>query len=291
MGLDIDIEQEQAQRWARAEAAITANRQRGHCQLCGRSWTAEQSAAVCGWCGKSSKRVASQRKGRSEPRKRPIQHRDTPLGLGYADIAPQGGWIATEKGFLWGEWQWATYYRIGVRFAMKALSGEKDDLLHTIMEALAVVHRRKLSTGQDFTEPAMYRTAEHVKDWYWHKHYAYNNGLDCRHCTKEQRGKCRWNWGHTDWAYCDCHRAIQLESINQQAVDEEGNPTELIELIADDNATDLDEWLDIKIFLIGAPIRLKAIVKKRKDGETLTGAERKYLAKLRKRQQLSLVKG
>ena len=71
----------------------------------------------------------------------------------------------------------------------------------------------------------------------------------------------------------------------------EGSITELAELIADDKALNLAEWIDARTFLIGAPIRLKAIAVKRSKGEALTGAERFYLAKLRKRHQLSLARG
>ena len=76
--------------------------------------------------------------------------------------------------------------------------------------------------------------------------------------------------------------------MNQPVTDQEGNLTELADLIADDKALDLPEWVDARTFLIGAPIRLKAIAQKRVKGEKLTGAERFYLAKLRRRQQLSL---
>ncbi len=182
-----------------------------------------------------------------------------------------------------------TYYTVAMRFAHKALTDEKDDLLHSIIEGLAKVANHKANKGEDFSEPAMYRTAEHIKDWYWYRHYAYNNGLDCRHCSKEQQAKCRWNWGHSDWAYCDCHRAIQLESINQPVIDSEGNMTELAELIADDKALDLPEWIDARTFLIGAPIRLKAIAQKRVKGNKLTGAEKEYLRRLRKKRQIALV--
>ena len=73
-------------------------------------------------------------------------------------------------------------------------------------------------------------------------------------------------------------------------MDGEGNITELAELIADDNALDLEEWLDAKTFLIGAPIRLKQIARKLNNKvEALTGAERKYLCKLRGKTQKTLV--
>ncbi len=216
------------------------------------------------------------RKPRPEPQKRSRKAISQPgLGEGY-EALPE---------------PYRTYYKIAIRFAPKAVSGEKDDLLHTIIEALAKVGQGKAGKGEQFSEAAMHRTAEHVKDWYWYRRYAYHNGLDCRHCTKEQKAKCRYNWAHSDWAYADCHRAVHLESLNQPITDENGNTTELAELIADDKALDLIEWVDCRTFLIGAPIRLKAIAMKRSKGETLTGAERKYLHKLRQRHQLSLSGG
>jgi hypothetical protein len=167
------------------------------------------------------------------------------------------------------------------------LIDEREDLLHDIIMGLAKTGQTLAARGQQFTEIAQIRTAEHIKDHYWYKHYAYHNGLDCQHCSKAQRARCRVNWAYSDWAYHDCHRAVTLESINKPIIDGEGNITELAELIADDKALDLEEWLDAKTFLIGAPIRLKTLAMKKNRGGELTGAERKYLAKLRKRYQLS----
>ena len=159
-----------------------------------------------------------------------------------------------------------------------------QDLLHDIIEGLARVAEHKT-----LTEPAMYRIAEHIKDHYWYRHYSYTNGLDCSHCSKAQRAKCRYNWGHSDWAYCDCHRAITLESINQPIIDSEGNTTEFAELIADDKALDLEEWQDAKTFLIGAPIRLKQIARQKAKGETLTNAQMICLSRFRKKEQQRLL--
>jgi len=181
-----------------------------------------------------------------------------------------------------------TYYKVALRFAHKALLYEREDLLHDIIEGLARLAKRKAVTGQDFSQAAMYRIAEHIKDHYWYKHYAYHNGLDCQHCSKEQRAKCRANWAYSDWAYYDCRRAVTLESINKPIIDSEGNITELAELIADDKALDLEEWLDAKTFLIGAPIRLKQIARKLNKGEALACPERNYLSRLRKKRQLVL---
>jgi hypothetical protein len=184
-----------------------------------------------------------------------------------------------------------SYYRVALRFAHKALLDEREDLLHDIIEGLARVAERKAATGQDFSQAAMYRIAEHIKDHYWYKHYAYHNGLDCQHCSRAQRARCRAAWAYSDWAYYDCHRAVTLESMNQPITDGEGNMTELAELIADDRAVDLAEWIDARTFLIGAPIRLKMIARKLKKGEALNHPEQQYLYKLRRKSQKTLLQG
>ena len=249
----------------------------GYCSNCHRVWRLEARQGICHWCSTNAYCVTTTTKPRRLKSSR--SRRRT-----QANNGGNNGYHQLPEPYL-------TYYRVAIRFAHKALTGDKEDLLHSIIEGLAKIASHKVSKGEDFSQPAMYRTAEHIKDWYWYRHYAYHNGLDCRHCSKEQQAKCRWNWGYSDWAYCDCHRAIQLESINQPVIDSEGNMTELAELIADDTALDLEAWMDAKTFLIGAPIRLKVIASKRLKGEKLTGAERFYLAKLRKREQLSLARG
>ena len=59
-------------------------------------------------------------------------------------------------------------------------------------------------------------------------------------------------------------------------------------MIADDKALDLAEWVDARTFLMGAPIRLKAIAMKKHKGEALTVAERMYLGRLRRKEQKTL---
>jgi len=248
----------------------------GYCSNCHKVWTLETRQGICQWCSREATCLTTLTKPRQLKSSR--RHKRKQVSN------DNNGYDQLTEPYL-------TYYNVATRFANKALLDDRLDLLHDIIEGLARVAEHKRLKGQDFTEPAMYRIAEHIKDHYWYEHYSYYKGLDCQHCSKAQRAKCRANWAHSDWAYCDCHKAITLESINQPITDSEGNITELAELIADDKALDLDEWLDAKTFLIGAPIRLKAVAMKRVNGEALTGAERFYLAKLRKRQQLSLARG
>jgi hypothetical protein len=239
----------------------------GHCSNCHRVWTLEERQGICRWCSSNANCVTTRTKPRQVKSSRTQRRKQANNGGNGYDHLPE---------------PYLAYYKVALRFAHKALVDEREDLLHDIVIGLAKTGQTLASRGQQFTEIAQIRTAEHIKDHYWYKHYAYHNGLDCQHCSKAQRAKCRENW-----AYSDCQRAITLESINQPITDSEGNITELAELIADDGAIDLAEWLDAKTFLIGAPIRLKTVAVKRNRGEELTHAERQYLSKLRKRYQLS----
>ena len=247
---------------------------KGHCSNCRKVWTLNARQGVCQWCGNSASCQSTMAKPRHVKSRSNGRRKQADNG--------SNGYDQLSEPYL-------TYHRIALRFAHKALMDDRQDLLHDIIEGLARVARRKIGQGQDFTEPAMYRVAEHIKDHYWYRHYSYTNGLDCQHCSKARRAECRKAWAYSDWAYCDCHRAIQLESINQPIVNNEGSITELAELIADDKALDLAEWIDARTFLIGAPIRLKAIAKKRASGENLNNAELCYLSRLRRKTQKTLV--
>jgi len=137
-----------------------------------------------------------------------------------------------------------------------------------------------------FTEAVMYRIASRTVFHYWYDHYKINNGLDCKHCSKTQRHKCK-----EDDLYSQCPKAIKLESLNKPIINSEGYTTELGELIADDKALDLDAWIDARTFLLGFPQRLLLIADKLSGGQSLPVADRKYLCKWRKREQKTLIGG
>jgi len=241
----------------------------GYCSNCHKVWTLEERQGICRWCSRNANCVTTPTKPRQLKSSRSRGRKQVENGNNGYDHLPE---------------PYLTYYKVALWFAQKALTDDRQDLLHDIIEGLARVAKHKT-----LSEAAMYRIAEHIKDHYWYKHYAYHNGLDCQHCSKTQRAKCRTAWAYSDWAYYDCHRAITLESLNQLITDSEGNISELGELIADDKALDLAEWLDAKTFLIGAPIRLKQIARKLNKGEALADAERQYLCYLRRKTQKVLV--
>jgi hypothetical protein len=150
------------------------------------------------------------------------------------------------------------------------------------MLTLALAERN--NGHKPFTEAVMYRIASRAQADYWRAYYKLTMGLDCRHCNKAQRHKCK-----EDWLYGDCPKAIKLESLNKPILDSEGNTTEMGELIADDRAIDLDAWVSDSTWEIGYPKRLVAIAYKLKAGIPLEPSDKMYLQRIRRKEQKRLV--
>jgi hypothetical protein len=184
---------------------------------------------------------------------------------------------------------WDKYIQIAERFQHKARAEDREDLKHTIILRLAQVVSNNghkpfdKAQGKPFTEAAMCRIASFEVANYWRSQYKLTNGLDCGSCSKAQRSECKENE-----LYSRCPKAIRIEYLSKPIIDDNGNTTELGELIADDRALDLDAWLDAKTFLLGFPKRLLDIANKINNGETLTNRDHQYLWYWRKKEQISL---
>ncbi len=241
----------------------------GHCSYCKRVWTLNERQGVCSWCHKPASCITAT----SKPRQ--FKSRSN----GYERQAP-----VHSNGYDHLEGKWLDYYQIASRFTDRVKAEDKEDILHTIIANLADVERN--NGHKPFTEAVMYRIASRTVADYWFNYYSFNNGLDCKHCSKAQRQKCR-----SEDLYRECPKAIKLERLNQPIIDSEGHTTELGELIADDKALDLDAWVDARTFLLRFPQRLMAIAHKLDNGEALAVADRKYLCKCRKREQKVLIAG
>jgi len=239
------------------------NALQGHCSQCHRVWTLAEPQGVCQWCGKSATCRTSTTKPRlirsSQRRKR---EQSNGIGEGYDQL----------------EGEYLAYYQIALTFAKRVPIQDMGDLLHTIIMTLADVAR-----NTELSPAAMYRIASRTRADYWRENYRLTSGLDCGHCSNRQRQKCK-----EDLLYGKCPKAIKIERLSRPVTDTDGNLTELGDLIADDKALDIPQWLEIKEQLLHAPDRLLAIAGKIQDGETLTHAERTYLWKSRKRTQKSL---
>ncbi len=177
---------------------------------------------------------------------------------------------------------WTKYIQVADRFQYKAKRDDREDLRQDIILKLAQV---ECNNGhKPFSEAVMYRIASRTVTDYWYRQYRITNGLDCGHCSKAQKVKCKG-----EYLYSECPKAIKLESLNQPVIDEDGNTTELGELIADDKASDLAEWTSPDFFLYGYPQRLIVIAQKIQRGEALTPYERLCLCRFRKQHQKSLL--
>jgi len=239
----------------------------GHCSHCHKIWTLETRQGVCQWCRQLAVCQSSTTKPRhikSSPKRsrRQAQTHDN----GYSQL--DGDWLA--------------YYQVASRFSHKAQAQDREDLLHDIMVTLANVARN--NGHKPITEVAMYRVASLTVADYWRAQYKLTNGLDCGSCSKAQRRQCR-----KEWLYSECPKAVRLESLDKPIADDDGNLTELGELIADDKAIDLDAWLDSKTFLSGCPQRLIGIAHKITSGQKLTATDSQYLWRYRKREQKTLI--
>ena len=180
------------------------------------------------------------------------------------------------------EGDYAVYYKVATKFCYKAQAQDRDDLLHTIILNLAVAGK---SNGHKPDNPSwMYRIASFTVAQYWQDYYKRVNGIDCGHCSNPQRKKCK-----RDNLYgSQCPRAIKIESLSKPIVGDDGQISELGDLIADDKALDLADWTDINTFLRGCPQRLIDIAEKIREGKTLTDKEKNYLYHYRNRHQKTL---
>ena len=239
----------------------------GHCSRCHRVWTLKTGQGICQWCLKPASCQSSTSKPRHIKSRSYSSKRQAPVhSNGYDQL--QGKWL--------------DYYNVASRFTDRVKPQDKEDILHTIIMTLADVERN--NGHKPFTEAVMYRIASRTVADYWFSHYSYNNGLDCKHCSKAQRRKCK-----EDYLYTECPKAIKLESLNKPIIDSEGHTTELGELIADDKALDPDAWLDARTFLLGFPQRLLAIAHKRLDSTPLDKKDQKYLERFRRQEQQRLI--
>ena len=179
--------------------------------------------------------------------------------------------------------EWLTYYKVATKYVHKARYEDRDDLLHTIMLNLAVAGK---SNGHKPDNASwMYRIASFTIAQYWRDYYYRVNGIDCGHCSNPQRKKCK-----RDNLYgSKCPRAIKVESLQKPIVDGDGQISELGNLIADDKAIDLEDWLDAKTFRLGCPQRLVDIAEKIDNREALNDKDRQYLSRYHRQEQKKLL--
>jgi len=180
--------------------------------------------------------------------------------------------------------EWAEWLAVAKRYEHKVPSQDRYDIRHTILIELAHARQRD---GKPLPILRAYRIASLTVALYWREvnkaqvKVCVYSGLPIEpHCKT-----CQHSSNHKD---C-CWLAVRpVQSLDSELGDDGGDI--LADTIADDHAIDLDAWLDAKTWLLGCPIRLVQIAKKRRDGLLLNEAEDKYLDRFRKkdRKQMSL---
>jgi hypothetical protein len=177
--------------------------------------------------------------------------------------------------------EWLTYYKVASKYVHKARYQDRGDLLHTIMVNLEAMARSNTHKPDNLSW--MYRIASFTVAQYWRDYYHHNNGIDCGHCSNRQRKKCK-----EQDLYSECPKAITIQSLNKPIVGDDGQISELAELIADDKAIDLEAWLDEATWRLGYPQRLVEVVRKIAYGIPLTNADMIYLCRFRQKEQKRL---
>jgi hypothetical protein len=141
---------------------------------------------------------------------------------------------------------------------------------------MAEVKAKYEAKGKPLTEAGLMRVASYELSDYWVKQRKLTTGLDCNHCSKAQRQKCR-----EENLYSKCPKLIQLVSLNTELDD--GDKAELIEFLADDKACDIVARLDARRFLQGCPRRIVQIAYKMYSGYPLDAKEQHHLEYWRKK--------
>ena len=179
---------------------------------------------------------------------------------------------------------WLTYYKVARGFVKRVKPEDRQDFLHDLLLMMAKVKAKYDLIGKPLTEAGLIRVACYEVADYWRKWFKRNNGIDCSHCSKAQREKCK------DWyLYPDCPKAVKMERLDKLIEDGNGDSTPLHELIADDNAVDVAARLDARLTLQGYPHKFIKIAYKRYAGYPLTNSEQNYFWREAKKAQRNLV--
>ncbi len=144
---------------------------------------------------------------------------------------------------------WQKYMEIADKFQVKARYEDREDLRQDIILRLAEVELKYNGSGKTLSVGGMLRVASYTVMEYWRS----------------------------------IMRFPAVTSLNETVDGSDGDETELYQMLADDKAIDVEDWLDAKLWLHKAPFRLVKIAYKKVAGYALTDRERNYLYQQRKK--------
>ena len=144
---------------------------------------------------------------------------------------------------------WGKYMEIADKFQRKARYEDREDLRQNIILRLAEVELKYNGSGRTLSDGGMVRVASYTVMEYW-------------------RG---------------IMRLAPIASLNEVVDDGDGNETEFYQMLADDKAIDVEDWLNARLWLYKAPFRLVKIAYKKVAGYALNSREQNYLSRFRKK--------
>ena len=148
--------------------------------------------------------------------------------------------------------EWLDWYKVAHRFERKVPAQDRGDIRHNIIIELLRARKRD---GKPIPVKRAYRIASLVVALYWRQET----------------------------------RKPLMVSLDKEITNGDGDTTRLIDTISDDKALDLSAWLDAKTWLLGCPIRLVQIARKRINGIPLTNKEHCYLRRFRRKEQKRII--
>ena len=175
---------------------------------------------------------------------------------------------------------WRDWLDVARRYERKIPRQDRLDYRHTLILRLATMRQR---TGRTLDVRQANRVASYCVADYYYTESKLHRSLDCRHCPTTRRTHCA---SHN--LYAECPKIRDVLSLDKEYTDANGDTVTLADTIADDQAIDLDAWLDAYTWLSGCPVRTVEIAYKIVAGLKLSGADRKYLCKARKQEQKTL---
>ena len=186
--------------------------------------------------------------------------------------------------------KWRDWLEVARRFEHKARVQDRLDLRHTIIVAFADQQARNERLGKpDLSFYGMLRIASHCVADYWREvnkaqvkvciYDGLPKELKCATCSQKPPLRA---------AACPYQAVRPIQSLESEATDDEGNMVRLIDTLADDSV-DIEAWLERSTWELGYPKRLVVIAHKLGNGKALSGYERLYLYRYRRKGQKGLL--
>ena len=180
---------------------------------------------------------------------------------------------------------WLDWLEIARRYERKVPRQDRLDVRHNILIEL---YRARQRDKKPLPMLRACRIASLTVALYWRE----QNKANTRVCvfngyaTEPHCKACRYRPKDGKCAYLGIR---PVQSLDAETTDSEGHRVRLLDTVATDKALDLPPvWTDLTSWLLGCPTRLVDIANKKLDGKPLSGSDRKYLCKWRKKGQKSL---